>query len=118
MGHCAFWELGRGQLLAVFSGIHLFKQRNQVFWIADVCLEAGPGDEHTLPFDKGQGGSCRKACLGYNATAGGGWLHVALGPFQRLQGDPREALGCFHCEEEKDRGDDLVTFKALACSGR
>ena len=31
---------------------------------------------------------------------------------------PGRRWAAFTAEEEKDRGDDLVTFKALACSGR
>lgn len=107
--HYPPWKAGRGQLLAVISRIHLFKQCNQLLWIANVCLKAGPGDEHALPFDKGKRGSRRQA----------GLCHTA-GPFQRLQGDRVEALGCFHCEgEEENRCDKVDDFHmALGCSDR
>lgn len=104
----ASWDSGRGQRLAVIFGIHLFKQCHQHFWVADVCFEAGPGDEHTLPFDKGKGGSWRKAGLWHTA-----------GLFQRLQGDCGEVLGCFHCrrrEQQMWQGGWLS--HALGCSSR
>lgn len=94
MGRSAFWELGRGQLLPYFLESICLNKRNQVFWIADVCLEAGPEMSTHCPLTKA-GRSCRKAGLGCNATAGGGWLHVALGSFQRLQGDPGERWAAF-----------------------
>lgn len=107
--HYASWDSGRGQLLAVISGIHLFKQCHQHFWIADVCFEAGPGDEHALPFDKGKGGSWRKA----------GLCHTT-GLFQRLQGDRGEVLGCFHCQRrgEPQMWQGAWLSHALGCSGR
>lgn len=94
-----FGESDKDQLLAVSSGIHLFKKCNQVLWISDVCLEVGPGYEHASPFDKGKRRSWWKA--GLSLTAGGGWLAAAIGPFQRLQVDRGEALGCFHCQRRR-----------------
>lgn len=62
-----------------------------------------PGDEHDCPSDKGQGGSCRKAGLGYNATVGEGDPTCPAPPVKGLQGDPWGAGLLSPAEEEKDR---------------